>query len=110
MGCFHSERPSYAPVEMGSDVPVIGKNPAQMAPAKRNDNMGGVCLPGVSEVGRRSGLAQAGFLQQSQTLGLVIIAARIPFHRVVFIAACNQIGAAQIFHPVFQVGIGIEKV
>lgn len=52
---------------------------------------------------------EAGFLQQSLALGIVIIAARIITHRLAFIAACDLIGPGQIANRIFQIGFRIEK-
>ena len=55
------------------------------------------------------GSAEADFLEQALALRVVIVAARVVTHRGVLAVAADDIGAAQVLHGIFEVGVGIEE-
>ena len=53
--------------------------------------------------------AEPGFVEQAHALGVVIIAALVEAVGEVGVALRHQPGAGQVFHRVFQVGLGVEQ-
>jgi hypothetical protein len=58
-------------------------------------------------LGRR---LQPGFFQEAFALRLIVVAARIKSHGLIRIVIGNLVGTGQIFHAIFEIGLGIEQI